>query len=101
MTNFTISVDYSNSYSDKGSILARNVVKVNVDSTTTVDRIKETVLGHLKLPYGDLYFLAIKGKKLEGSETVSSLGFSEKTVLVLRCSDLNILFERMRKDHRL
>ncbi len=101
MSSLTISVDYSSSYSSKKPVFSRDIIKVNVDSVTTVSKIKEAVLKHLNLPYDDLYFLELKRQKLEDLETVSSLGISGKTVLILRCKDVDALFERMRKDRRL
>ena len=101
MSDFTISVNFSNAYSAKDVVFARNIVKVNVNATTTISKIKEAVLKHLNLPYDDLYFLELKGQKLEDGETVSGLVISEKSVLILRCKDLDALYERLRKDHRL
>jgi len=101
MSDFTISVDISNAYSIKGAVFSRNIVKVNVSVSTTIRQIKDAVLKHLNLPYDDLYFLEFKGRKLEDGETVSGLGMSGKVVLILRCKDLDTLFDRLRKDRRL
>ena len=101
MPDFTISVDYSNAYSAKKVVFPKNYVKVNVNSATTVGQIKKSVLKYLNVPYDDLYFLESKDRKFEDANTVLELGLSEKNVLVLRCKDVDGLYNRMRKDRRM
>lgn len=101
MSDFTISVDFSNAYSNKRVTFSRSIVKVDVNDFTAISKIKEVVLKHLNLPYNDLYFLELKGRKLEDGEIVAGLGMSGKTVLILRCKDIDALYGRLRKDNRL
>jgi hypothetical protein len=96
-----VSVDYSSVYGQKRGMFSRNVVKVDVTGNTKVSNIKSTVLEFLNIPYLDLYFVELKGKSLPDEETVSNLMLSTKTMLSLKCSNFEELYNRMRADRRL
>lgn len=100
MSSLTVSVDYSNVYEDRPKFF-RNLIKVNVNSDTTIEDIKSTVLNYLNIPYGDLYYIEFNGQKLEDKQTINSLNISKNAVLVLKCSNFDELYSRMRRDGRL
>lgn len=100
MNSFTIIIDFSNVYGDKQRS-SRNFIEVNVTPDTTIDKVKSTVLNYLNIPYSDLYYLEFNKQKLEDRQLVGSLNISKKIILILRCSDFNELYSRMRRDGRI
>jgi len=100
MSSFTVSVDYSNVYEEKPKLF-KNLVEVNVSPETTLEKVKATVLNYLGIPYTDLYFIELGGRRLDDHLTIASLNISGKAVLVLKCSDFNELYSRMRRDGKL
>ncbi|MCX8188689.1 MAG: ubiquitin family protein [Nitrososphaeria archaeon] len=100
MSPFTIIVDYSNVYG-AGPRLSKNFIEVNVTPDTTIDKVKSTVLNYLNIPYPDLYYLEFNKQKLDDKSSIGLLNFSKKRVLVLRCSNLDELYSRLRRDGRI
>ncbi|MEM0053587.1 MAG: ubiquitin-like domain-containing protein [Nitrososphaeria archaeon] len=100
MSSLTIIVDYSNVYGDRQRF-SKNFIEVNVTPDTTIDKVKNTVLNYLNIPYFDLYYLEFNKQKLDDQQSVGSLNFSKKVVLVLRCNNLDELYSRMRRDRRI
>lgn len=101
MPSFNVRVDLSSAYSSKGRSFGRSIIKVEVNESTKVSEIKSSVLIYLNLPYSDLYVLDIKGKELADQETVSDLQINEKSLLLLKCKNIEELYNRMRADRRL